>query len=67
MTIDEQIEEAKHRAQERRDNKVQILIINKEKDEIVERGLEYSDVAERWAKNKIWNRPYLKYKIIFVT
>lgn len=64
--VDEAIKEAQQRAMERRDNKSEILIINKETDEVVDRYFQYPDAAKRFAENKIWNRPYLAYQIITV-
>lgn len=55
-----------NRSEETRDKKVQIEIINKETNEVVERYEKYYDEAERFAKHKIWGRKYFKYKIFEV-
>lgn len=57
---------ARLRKQERQDNKAEVVIENKNTGEVEHRARKYWDEAERYAKNYIWNRPYLKYKIYHV-
>ena len=53
-------------SEDSKDNKVHIEIYNKETGEVVDIAEKYHDEAERWAKNYIWGRKYLAYKIITV-
>lgn len=54
--------EERMRREENNDTKVEVEIINKETGDIVDRKNDYKDKALKWAKNKIWAKPYLKYK-----
>lgn len=50
------------RIEENNDTKMEVEIINKENGEIVERYNDYKDEAIRWARKRIYGKPYLKYK-----
>lgn len=54
--------------EERRDQGVQALIIDKRDGEIVDRRNDLRhDNAEQWARKQIFRHAHLKYTIIFVT
>lgn len=67
MDIEKAVKEAEARKEERHDNKSEIIIYNKETNEVDNRFFEYPDAAVRVAESKIWGRKYLAYKIITVT
>ena len=55
--------EKRLRQEENNDVMAEVEIINKETGKIVDRNTDFKDAALKWAKNKIWSRPYLKYKV----
>ena len=61
------IKEVRERMEERRDQNVQAVIIDKRTGEIVDRNNNLRhDNAESWAQKQIYRKAYLKYQIITV-